>query len=62
MPEHDKVVAVISIEPVTGAKPHIALVVLHDAGNDVLGKPVGDGQAFESQGWIFLEFRCVGSG
>jgi hypothetical protein len=49
VPVHVQVVTVVSVQPVAGAKPHEPHVILQDAGYGVLGEPVLNREAFESQ-------------
>ena len=45
--EHFEVVAVVPVQPILRAKPHEALIVLHNLSNLCLRQPVGCGEACE---------------
>jgi hypothetical protein len=46
--ENFEVVAVVPVQSILGAKPHKALIVLHNVGSFCLRQPVGCGEACES--------------
>ncbi len=47
VPENSKVIAVITVESILGAKPHKSLVILQDGVHQTLGKAVVDGEPLE---------------
>ncbi len=48
MPENSKVIAIVTVESILGAKLHKSLVILQDGVHQTLGKAVIDGEPLEA--------------